>query len=308
MRNRTCLLFLPALLLATGCEGKGGSTAQTPPGPTPVDVVIISGQSNGVGCTFSEFIKSSKGVAKYNEYNRGYPDIQIAYDSLTKDFVNNKFEFYSQNSSKDYNFMPTRLGQGNSTNTFGPEIGIAEAMHEKYGNKLFLIKCACGSSNLRDDWARKDSIMYRGLMEFVRIQMGNLEDKGYAPTLKAFCWMQGEGDSYPGFHEVYKDSLELFVSNLREDLNTYTGGKILPFIDAGISDAAIWEYSAQVNAAKRAFAEESELNFFIDTIAAGMHTNQEPVPVDECHYDSESELLLGHLFAEQFEQFLEPVK
>jgi hypothetical protein len=54
-----------------------------------------------------------------------------------------------------------------------------------------------------------------------------------------------------------------------------------------------------------AFAEESENNFYIDTIGAGMHTDQEPaLNVDKDHYDSESEVLLGHLFAEAFEPFL----
>ncbi len=40
-----------------------------------------------------------------------------------------------------------------------------------------------------------------------------------------------------------------------------------------------------------------------------MHTDIEPFGnPDYCHYDTESEVLLGHLFAEQFEQFLEPVE
>ena len=50
-------------------------------------------------------------------------------------------------------------------------------------------------------------------------------------------------------------------------------------------------------------------NFYIDTIAAGMHTDQEPFNnPDGAHYDTESEVLLGHLFAEAFEPFLEPVE
>ena len=67
----------------------------------------------------------------------------------------------------------------------------------------------------------------------------------------------------------------------------------------------VWQYPRQVNDAKRAFAEESENNYFIDTIGAGMHTNIEPLgEPDKCHYDSDSQIMLGHLFAEAFEKFL----
>ena len=136
--------------------------------------------------------------------------------------------------------------------------------------------------------------------------MGKLVDKGYIPAIKAFCWMQGEGDSYgPDYYNVYQDNLRTFVSNARDDLRDLAGNKDIPFIDAGISNASVWPHPEKVNAAKVEFAKESENNYFIDTMAAGMHTNQEPDPIDLCHYDSESEILLGHLFAETFEQFLD---
>ena len=109
-----------------------------------------------------------------------------------------------------------------------------------------------------------------GLYEF-------LKQKGYIPTIKAFCWMQGEGDSYVGYYDVYQDNLRKFVGNVRTDLKALAGDKDMPFIDAGISNAKPWRpYYKNVNEAKVAFAEESENNYFIDTIAAGLHTNEEP--------------------------------
>ena len=107
----------------------------------------ISGQSNAVGCTHCNCIPRSIGYAKNSEYMTGYPEIQIAFDSWTKDGT----RFYSQNKSKDDNFTKVMLGQGNGLATFGPEIGIAESMHEKYANKLFLIKSACGASNSQSE-------------------------------------------------------------------------------------------------------------------------------------------------------------
>ena len=315
------LFITPVLLTAVACGSKTEKeepntepTPQTEPEETKVepgslgkiDVVLISGQSNAVGCSHSIFLVDTKGEDKYDEYSKGYKDIQIAYECWTKDgFDTGNYTYPLQNSSRN-EFVPVKIGQGNGPQTFGPEVGIAEATHEKYGNKLFLIKCACGASCLKDDFTAKDSPMYPRFIKFVKAQMKQLVDKGYIPTIKAFCWMQGEGDTYSSdYYNTYQANLRTFVSNVRDELRDLAGNKDIPFIDAGISNASIWPYPAKVNAAKMAFAAESENNYFIDTIAAGMHTNQEPDDIDLAHYDSESEILLGHLFAEAFEPFLE---
>ena len=303
------LFLAPLLFVAASCNSSAESSSSviseessTMMEPTPVDVIVISGQSNAVGCTHSNCITRSMGSSKYTTYMRGYETIKIAYDCWTKD---EGPMFYSQNKSKNNDFVKVMLGQGNSEATFGPEIGIAEALHETHANKLFLIKYACGASNLKDDWAQRSSPMYGRFVNYVKSQIENLKSKGYIPTIKAFCWMQGEGDSYDQYYQVYYENLKGFVTNLRADLKEESGNKDFPFIDAGISNAKVWQYYRKVNEAKKQFADESENNFYIDTIEAGMHTNQEPFDTpDECHYDTESEVQLGHLFAEAFEPFL----
>lgn len=288
----------------------GGETP-TETEPQPCDVIIISGQSNAVGCTHTNCISRTMGYSKYQEYMAGYEGIQIAYDCWTKDYEKDPPLFYSQNKSKDNGFVKVMLGQGNSLATFGPEIGIAEKLHEKCAGKLFLIKYACGASNLKDDWAQRGSPMYGQFIKYVNLQMENLKSMGYIPTIKAFCWMQGEGDAYPGYYNEYYDNLKGFVTNVREDLKAHSETEI-PFIDAAISGTIdpstskpVWEFYRQVNEAKKQFADEGQNNYYIDTIEAGMHTDQEPFDtIDRCHYDSESEVLLGNLFAEKFEPFL----
>ena len=288
-------LLCPMAISLFGCTSKNTGT--------PVDVVIISGQSNGVGCTYSNELPNSMGIEKYDEYVNGYSDIKIAYNNWTKTFPDLNFEL--QNAPMKKGFVDVKLGQGNGSHSFGPEIGIAEVTHEKYANKLFLIKFACGGSNLKDDWLKRKSPMYPKLIDYVKKQMEYLKENGYNPTIKAFCWMQGEGDSYPGYHDVYYDNLKTFVGNVRTDLKELSGNKDMAFIDAGINDKGRWEYWEDVNNAKIKFASESENNIYIDTIAAGMHTDKEPTSqVDIDHYDSDSQILLGHLFAEAFEPFL----
>lgn len=302
MKNIVKLLLLtPMAFSISGC---GKKPANKDLGP--VDVIVISGQSNAVGCTHIDCIKRSIGAEKYNEYMKGYNGIQIAFDSWTKTWDEDPPRYYSQNKSKDETFMKVMLGQGNSQASFGPEIGIAERMHEKYSGKLFLIKYACGASNLKDDWAKRDSPMYNRFVEYVKLQMNNLKEMGYTPTIKAMCWMQGEGDSYDGYYQEYYDNTKQFVGNLRQDFQELSGNKDFPFIDAGINNSPEWQYYRKVNEAKQKFAEESENNIYIDTIAAGLHTDQEPFDkADTAHYDTESQVLLGNLFAEQFEQFLD---
>ena len=293
------LLLSPMVLMSTSC-GKN----DTPKDPIPVDVVVISGQSNAVGCTWCDCIKRSIGYSKYQEYSEGYNDIQIAFDSWTKD---EDGSFYSQNKSKDNNFMKVILGQGNGLHSFGPEIGIADSMHEKYAGKLFIIKYACGASNLKDDWMKDQNKMYPKLINYVKTQMQNLEAKGYIPTIKAFCWMQGEGDAWDGYHEHYYDNTKQFVQDIRADLKDLAAGnEELPFIDAAINAMkARWPKYKEVNAAKVQFSEESENNIFIDTNAEGLHTNVEPFnEPDTAHYDSESQVKLGELFAQSFEKYL----
>ncbi len=309
MKRKLSLLFLsPILISLIGCNNQGTPTpTPTPPEPKgDVDVVIISGQSNGVGCTWCNQIERSMGRDKYNEYFVGYSDIQIAFESWTFDYTGTAPEPYALQNHSNGEFTKVTLGQGNGKHSFGPEIGIAEATHEKHGGKLFLIKYACGASNLNNDWVQKDYQMYSGMIAFVKEQMENLESQGYNPTIKAFCWMQGEGDSYYGYYQRYLANTRTFVGHIREDLRELSGDREIAFIDAGINNnPSRWQYWKQINDAKQAFAAESENNFYIDTIGAGMHTNLEPIGnVDGDHYDSASEVQLGHLFAENFEQFL----
>ena len=298
--KRKLIMLLLAPLMMSGCGGN-----ETPVEDLgPVDVVLISGQSNAVGCTYSSYILNTLGEDKYFEFYEGYESIKISYDNWTKDNFDEPVKtYYSQNKSNG--FEKVQLGQGNGKSTFGPEIGIAEELHEQYANKIFIIKFACGGSCLKDDWTQRDSPMYPKFIAYVKREMNRLKRMGYRPTIKAFCWMQGEGDTYSReYYATYEENLEYFVGNVRSDLRALSGEREIPFIDARISGEGAWTFWAEVNIAKKNFAQKSDNNFLVDTIAAGMHTTHEPDPVDNCHYDSDSEVLLGHLFAQTFKQFL----
>ena len=293
------LALVPALVFSTGCGGKKMKN---------VNVVIISGQSNAAGCKASRNLINSMGQEAYDKFNAGYQNIKIAYSNWTVDYTKSSRPKYCQNASLKGAFVDVKLGQGNSTETFGPEIGIAEELTERWGDKLYIIKVPCGASNLNDDWSQPTDELFVTLIDFVNKRMSDLEEQGVKPYLRAFCWMQGEGDSYPNYWQYYKENLDNLKRNLDRELLKYTEDNNLPFVDAGIgrgthSDGTDeWVYYKEVNDCKKEFAAQSPTNIYFDTIEAGLHSNQEPN--DDVHYDSESQVKLGHLFAQNFEQFL----
>ena len=304
-RKLQLLTMIPALVFSTGCDFSffGGKEKQM----EKVNVIVLSGQSNAVGCKAYSFLQTTM-PDKYDEYLAGYEDVQIAFNNYTVDYMSSYRPKYIQNSSPKGKFTKVKLGQGNSAENFGPEVGIAEELHEKWGNKLYIIKIACGASCLGKDWSLAEDEMFVNLVKFVNSRMKDLEEGGLKPYLRAFCWMQGEGDSYEGLYQYYKDNLISLKNNLDRELLKYTEDNNLPFIDAGIGPGTHpdntneWQYYKEVNDAKKEFAELSPTNIYFDTIEAGLHSNKEPN--DDVHYDSESQIQLGHLFAKNFEQFL----
>ena len=111
--------------------------------------------------------------------------------------------------------------------------------------------------------------------------------------------MQGESDAIGRVADKYYDNQKRFVSFLREDLDKYADDGKIYFIDAGIQAGDIFPRYEVVNEAKAKLASESELNLYFSTIDEGLTTDLEPEEnPDLAHYDSMSELKLGHLFAE----------
>jgi hypothetical protein len=296
-RNPKLLAIILACLPLMGCSTN----------KTSIDVIIMSGQSNMVGCSTYSRLSNDLGSAKYSEYASGYKGIKISYDCWTKNGTN---DYAKQNSSND-KFVTTLLGEGNSDLTFGPEVGMAEKFSATRNDKVVLIKYACGASNLLDDWAAPDSgkrtTMYANFVAYVTAQMKLLSTQGYDPKIKAMCWMQGEGDSWPVYCEEYYQQEHYLVSDLRKEFAPYTDGTDFAFVDGGISDSPSEEPKYQtVNAAKQQVAAESERNIYIDTLAAGLDKSK--LQEDAAHYIAPAMLTLGHLFADAVAPFLTSLK
>ena len=120
--------------------------------------------------------------------------------------------------------------------------------------------------------------------------------------------MQGESDSFlEESYSTYGDHLSCFIADIRKRLSRYAAEDGIALIDAYIADNPVyWVYCDIVNQKKKEVADASPMNVVIDTNAAGLRCDEEPAETpDKAHYDSQSEIKLGHLFAEALLPFLE---
>lgn len=289
----------------SACNDTGGQNSQQTP-DTPVysdevQVVVLLGQSNAEGHTWSQYLPRTVGEEKAGEYAEGYDNVFISYACTI-----------AENTSNG-EFVPVKLGQGHSVNQFGPEIGIAEKIAELDPEKpVYIIKYAYGATSLTSNWrspsSKNTGSLYLSAVDYILGQCAKLEEMDLYPEIKAVCWMQGEDDSSSNSYNAYEELERNFVADLRYDLSYYKPADAeIGFIDAGISDCSAWTQYRVINAAKAKLASEDENHIYIDTIAEGLKYNGEPAGApDIYHFDSASEVKLGHLFArELIANFLE---
>lgn len=275
------------------------------------DVIILAGQSNAVGVGFCKYLPKHFSDDKVAQYRKGYENIKINYFSHDK---------------KSDGFVAVTLGCTELTkDTFGPELGMAEYLTENgHEHDVFIVKCAFGGMTLYRDWLSpssgrgydKDAFAnqkpdvisavfageeiragwcYNELVKLLHESLTELESRGYALQIRGFCWMQGESDADNEAHaKQYAELYGNLLRDLKAQFKEYFNGCI--FADAAISSQ--WTLYREINEAKRRFSETHEDCVFIDTVAQGLTTENEPEgSPDTAHYDSDSTVKLGHLFA-----------
>ncbi len=253
-------------------------------------IILLGGQSNATGVSSNAYLKQNVSPQKYEEYENGYDNVYINY-------IN------ENGNTKSEGFINAKLGCGFSSEMFGPELGLAEKLHESYPNeKFFIIKYAYAGANLNKQWLSPASLgptgkLYTGFINFVKSNIDYLIGKGYNINLNAMCWMQGESDS--GDRKIankYETYTLNFAKDVRKDLAMH-GGQNLLFVDAFI-DNTFWKYHDIINGAKLSIANRYTNHAVVDTVYHGLTTKNEPADTpDTAHYDSLSELKLGQLFA-----------
>ena len=265
-----------------------------------VKVILLGGQSNASGCSSDEYLKQNVSAEQYAEYENGYDNVYINY--------------FATGTNHSSEFVKCAARQGELGTHFGPELGMADKLNERYPDEtFFIIKWAWGGSNLYDQWRAPSSEggtgdFYLQFVQYVKTSLQYLTDKNYDIEIEGMCWMQGESDSFSVTDASnYGSNLTDLIKDLRREFSPYAADNGIAFVDAYIADNPVyWVYCEIVNQQKDRVAASSSMNVLVDTISEGLTCSEEPQPTpDLAHYDSLSQIKLGHLFVEHLAPFLE---
>lgn len=275
-------------------------------------IIVLSGQSNAVGVGHVKCLKRSFTDEKIGEYFNGYENIRINY--------------YSHDKKSDGFTATTTNCTELHKDTIGPEVGIAEYLNSRFPEEeYFIVKFAIGGASLMRDFLSPSSggycnakdfkneysgfidafftgkplkagWCYSGLVSILNDSIEYLKETGFSPEITGFCWMQGESDA-GSLADVnnYKAYFDNFIRDLKNEFSQYIESCV--FVDAGISE--VWNCYKEMNAFKEDYAKERNGFIYVDTVKNGLTTQYEPIEApDIAHYDCESVIKLGKLFAE----------
>ena len=276
------------------------------------NLIVLAGQSNAVGVGYTKYLHKHFDEDTVAKFYSGYDNVLIHYFS---------------HGIKSDGFVKTTVNCTEAAkDTLGPEVGIAKNLTERYPDeKFFIVKCAFGGATLFNDWlspscgeaydpnSRADEYpdivealnsgkhpkggwCYNELTSLLKDSIKMLEKAGYRPEIRAFFWMQGESDSYAqNLVADYIGRYDKLLKDFKESFTPYLTECV--FVDAGISEK--WLYYKELNAFKQTYAKLQGYKY-LDTVSAGLTTVFEPEEnPDTAHYDSNSIVQLGEMFAKK---------
>ena len=271
--KRNLAFALVPLVLVCGCKKES------------VNVYLIMGQSNASGCSPCNFLEESNPDI-YKKYSKGNKKVQISWDVI----------FHAQGE-----FEPTKFGQADGLECFGPEIGIAEVLSSHF-NKSYIVKGTLSGSCLQTNYVDKDGnklVYYNHFVSFIKDKVEKLEKMGKIPRICGVFWMQGESDSTDELCNTYGVATQYFRNYLLEDFSPWINDHF-NFVDAYISTKSIfWKNPGVVNAGKQYVADNNPNSYCIKTNGEDETSIdlslkcQSDEGDDAAHYDSKSMLLLG---------------
>ena len=261
-----------------------------------VKVILLNGQSNAEGVSRVEYLKKHVSEEDFVRYTSGYKNVMINY-----------FNYNGKTSSGGaFEYLSAGEGCEPDRSFYGPELGLADLLSRHYPDEtVYIIKYAWGGSNLHTQWLSpsskgKTGDLYQAFVRFTKACLSYLKKKNYDPEIYAMCWMQGESDSFQPAAASYGERSKNLVRDVRKEFSDYASEKGIYFLDAAISDSPHWLLYDKINSAKEKNASEEEKYIYLDTIAAGLEYQNEPVEQpDKAHYDSMGMIKLGEMFAEE---------
>lgn len=185
---------------------------------TPIDVVIVAGQSNAMGW--------SSNAAQLSAGNRHYADAPDTRALLGYRFkglnapaanVGSIGQLATQGSGFDGHF-----------DGFGPELSMGSDLAIGTDRRIAIIKYTVGAAGLEQNFKKTNPTgqpLYGVMISHIETMLTQLRNQGYVPRLRAMFWLQGETDALYGSSALYASNIRQFMSDVRDD----TGAPWLQF-------------------------------------------------------------------------------
>lgn len=301
--KKTLLFFVSIFALLTSCSTPEVSLVEKEnQTEKKTKVILLAGGDNCLGYSYSYHLQDHNmdvSDLKMQEYRDGYSNVKILYKNMLSSHVVNQ---------EIGDFENVRLGQGKVANEkfkdgiIGPELGIAEYLTNYYINEdVYILKFAgASSSTLHLEWNPDGGVYYQKMIEFFDNGLNKISNLVDDFEISAFCFMQGESDSRY-FSNTYDNNLKKFVNSVKEKYYNYAPSNGMAFIDAGIS--RYYLNHLVINEIKSSLADSDGRNYYIDTIAAGIHNDKDNM--DRKHYDAMGMLKLGNIFGRKIKESIE---
>lgn len=262
-------------------------------GRTPIDVILVAGQSNAVGFDSDPAaLPSDPRDRQILFWWRCGDPPPSEHDSSS----GGRWErLQPQPKGHPLPFDEDRRQFGNFSHAaggFGPEMGLARTLASLTQRRLAVVKVAYSGTGLHSDWdprnAGTSGACYRSLVAETREALRSLQRAGFDPSLRAIAWIQGESDCKAEDAGRYRSRLVAFIGDLRQDLDSPGLFFLMGFNDRfnGPDDP----FTKTVAAAQRAIARDVARCAFVDTDGATL--------ANRYHFDAAGNLKIGRLLAE----------
>ena len=255
---------------------------------TPIDVYIVSGQSNAKG--------NGAYTGALNPTKRHYadaPNTNVLFSYKIKEL--NETIYTAGSPAR---LSSTGAGYANYDG-FGPELSMGTDVADQLHTPGFaIIKYAVGAAGLEADFKKSANRLYPIMLNFINQSLQHLRDQGYAPRLKACFWLQGEADAGDATLQNavnYGANIKEFVRDLRTELNAPQMTFILTEINPAMPLLAAFPAGvALVNKGMTDLVAQDAGVFFVKVTD---HTELLSGFYDIVHYNADQQILIGQLWA-----------
>lgn len=252
-----------------------------------IDIILIGGQSNAVGCT---------DVVTLDENLRDffYPNVYLYEEGNFASFYQNKV------------LKGIKCGMGHNPAQMGIEYGIACRLNEATDNEVGLLRFAYGGTTLFFHWqteyegepqtTTEKGYCYHNFLKTVQNGLRAYREEGYEPIIKGMVWMQGETDATSEeMATMYETNMKTLFLKLRQELGMPTLKIIVGEIATQTEKAP---YSDEIRRIQKKVTDEDENCIFFST-------KDIPIGHDGFHFDGNADFALGKRFGEHILKYLE---